>query len=175
MRPRLARFAVAIALLGSACDARTPPPRDLALAPAATATAPATIARPPGDPAYCAQIWPARVAVRGQLRREVHPGPPGYGETPLQDRRDTIVVLILPAPLAVCVDSVDRPGRPAFRTVDRLQLTRSVPRVVSGALVTVFGTLTPAAWGWHHTPVILEVDSIPALAPPRGGDGERTS
>ena len=162
---------LAVAALG---DRPTPVPRDLSLAPAATTPERALVTSPSGDPARCAQVWPARVAVRGRLQQEVDAGPPGYGETPRQDRRDTLLVLVLPAPLAVCVDSVDRPDRPAVVQVSRIQLGRSPVRAPIGTVVIVYGALAPRTWGGHRTPVVLEVDSIPGPRLPHG-DRDRTS
>src|SRR5215218_2608768 len=140
----------------AACrDRAAPTPRDVSLGPASTTPDRPLVTLPPGDPTRCAQLWPAHVAVRGWLHHEVHLGPPGYAETPRQDRRDTVLVLAFPAPLVVCVDSVDRPGRPAVVGVSRIQLNRSPAEAPANAQVTVVGTMMPAAYGWHYTPVVL--------------------
>jgi hypothetical protein len=50
----------------------------------------------------------------------------------------------------------------------RFQLSGRAHEALSrpGSFVTVFGSLTPAVWGWHYLKVVLEVDSIPALRHP---------
>ena len=173
---RLRSLGILIGVLaGAGCrDRPAATPRDVTLGSASTTPdRPLMAPPPPGDPSRCAQVWPAHVAIRGRLQHEVHPGSPGYGETPKLDRPDTVLVLALPVPLAVCVDSVDRSGQPAVVEVRRLQLNRAPGTAPAAAPVTVYGTLTRAAYGWHYTAVVLEVDSIPALVPP--GHGPRRS
>jgi hypothetical protein len=116
----------------------------------------------------CIGLDPAGTAVRGRLRMEVHLGPPGYGETPKSDERDTIVVLVLPNPLRVCADTASAirgTSDSGSSEVDRFQLA-GVPKSIwsnVGDSVTVYGALRGREWGWHFTPVILWADSIPDL------------
>jgi hypothetical protein len=101
------------------------------------------------------------------LRQEVHLGPPGYGESPSEDRRDTIIVIVPPRPVPVC-PGPDSATRTMLRVAD-LQLL-NVPHSIlaaSGREVTAYGTLEEATWGWHYTPILLRVDSIPVLRLPR--------
>ena len=150
--------------LTMACDDRKPEPeRAFALIPHPPAASQPI--RRPHTP-DCVSVWPERVELRGTISVEVHPGPPGYGETPAEDRRDSIVVLTISAPLAVCGDSNATNSFPPVKTA-RFQVTGNAHEALShaGRHVTVYGSLTPAVWGWHYLKVILEADSIPELAP----------
>jgi hypothetical protein len=116
------------------------------------------------DTTRCLRQMPARVVARGQLRKEVHLGPPGYGETPQQDERDTIVVLVLPRPISVCVDPHSGDTSAVIHAT-ALQLIYPPRNVLDriGEEFTVYGRLEEAVWGWHFTNVVLHVDSIPDL------------
>jgi hypothetical protein len=161
--------ATVLAALATACGERADQPRSLELLPRSAA---GPEIRAPGDTqsyattaagAPCVRQWPARVQLRGVLDREVHLGPPGYGETPEQDSRDTIAVLALPVTLHVSQDSSAQSGGANCLEVVRLQLVGHPRSALDrlGDTMTVFGTLEERAWGWHYTPVILRVDSIP--------------
>ena len=149
--------------------------RDIELSPqpspfASTTPRPADTVRFGSDAAggQCFRLVPARHALTGVLRREMHLGPPGYGETPAEDAQDTIVVLELPTELPVCADTAGGlPDSPVVRS-QRLQLVGRVGAVRGrrGDTVTVYGRLEQRTWGWHYTPLVLLVDSIPALRGP---------
>ena len=115
-------------------------------------------------------VTAGRMALRGIVRREIQLGAPGYGENPATDRRDTIAVLILPAPLTLCPDSaVHGAQEPPVRT--RRVALRTVPRAVltmQGASVTVFGRVGEASFAWEYGPLVMWVDSVPALRTPPG-------
>ena len=124
----------------------------------------------------CVGQLPQRVALRGTVQREVRLGPPGYGETPAQDRRDTVLVLVPTRAIPVCNDhAIDAGGAPVIAAA-RLQLLGRVDpnQYAPGATLTVYGGFRQAVLGWHYTPVVLHVDSIVAGgALPR--DGRRSS
>ena len=116
------------------------------------------------DTTHCLRQMPARVVARGRLRKEVHLGPPGYGETPQRDERDTIVVLVLPRSIPVCAVP-HRGDTVAVVHASALQLVYAPRNVLDhmGEEFTVYGRLEEAVWGWHFTNVVLHVDSIPDL------------
>ena len=116
------------------------------------------------DTTHCLRQMPARVVARGRLRKEVHLGPPGYGETPERDERDTIVVLVLPTSISVCSDPLRGDTVPVVHS-SALQLVYAPRKVLdhTGEEFTVYGRLEQAVWGWHFTNVVLHVDSIPDL------------
>ncbi len=135
------------------------PPREIVQGPIDTGTLQST-----QDTTHCLRQMPARVVAQGRIRKEVHAGPPGYGETPDQDERDTILVLVLPGPIPVCADPAHG-DTVAVVHASALQLVY-VPRNALehlGEAVTVYGRLEEAVFGWHFTSVVLHVDSIPEL------------
>ena len=95
----------------------------------------------------------------------MHLGPPGYGETPDQDRRDTIVVLVLRAAVRVCPDTTGSVHGPSPARVRRLQLVQVPHSTLDevGRAVTAYGSVEEATWGGQYTPFILRADSSPAL------------
>jgi len=112
----------------------------------------------------CAPLLPIRIVLDGTLRAEVHLGPPGYGETPKLDQRDTITVLELNSGVAVCPDLGLAPKSGPVR-VTAIQLAGVSVAVLRSLAqhVTVFGGLTRAVLPRDYLPVVLWVDSIPAL------------
>ena len=123
------------------------------------------LGQPSSRAGECVSPGMASVSVRGELRREVHLGPPGYGETPKKDARDTIVVLVLPSPLAVCVDAQSGADTATIYRATELQLRGASRTVLDhlGSTVTAFGRLSEAVWGWEYTRIVLRTDSIPEL------------
>ena len=159
---RLLQHVVAL-LLALSCGARrSEKPKDLALAP--RPAAPGGSMQPSLDSVNCVALWPKLVRLRGTLSREIHLGPPGYGETPTRDRKDSIVVLTIPSAVRICGDS-GTTGSSASVATDRFQVTGHAREALDheGEQVTVYGSLTPAVWGWHYLKIILEADSIPDL------------
>jgi hypothetical protein len=117
-------------------------------------------------------VTPGKLALRGVLQREVRLGAPGYGETPKRDRRDTVVVLRLAAPLTLCPDSAEHRTAASPVHTRRIALRAGLLGIPRGALatgrtVTVYGTLGEASFAWEYGPLVLWVDSIPALRPPK--------
>jgi len=113
-------------------------------------------------------LSPGEIRLRGVLRREIHLGPPGYGENPATDERDTVIALILPARLALCRDSVagGRPAPPLVgRRISLWHVTKSALDAV-GQTVTVYGVLHEANFAHEFGPLVMQVDSVPDLRPP---------
>jgi hypothetical protein len=123
-------------------------------------------------PETCVTAARGRVRLTGVLREEHRLGPPGYGETPRQDQKITILVLQLPNAIDVCADTSTDDPRPAVRAIRELQITGRLDpsrlRVSSGREITVYGSLYRQAWGTDYTQVLIRVDSIPGVyAAPR--------
>jgi len=96
---------------------------------------------------------------------EVRFGAPGYGEDTLEDERDTIAVLVLPKALALCADSaLHRPSDPSvpFTKVTLWHVPHQILEHV-GEKTIVFGRLEETAFAFEQGPILLRVDSIPAL------------
>ena len=115
----------------------------------------------------CVPLSPYRVSLTGILRREVHLGAPGYGESPERDERDTILVLELPQDIPVCPD-LTQSKHDSVAHVSRVQLTGDARDGFDalGSRVTAFGALSRAVWPTDFLPVGLRTDSIPALRKP---------
>jgi hypothetical protein len=133
-------------------------------APAQDSAAALAQARAVAADSSCVPLRPTRVSVTGVLRREVHLGPPGYGETPSHDERDTILVVELLTSIPVCPDFAQNP-RDTVARVQRLQLTGPASEGFKpiGSRVRVYGSLTRAVRGTDFLPVVLWADSIPGL------------
>lgn len=109
------------------------------------------------------------VGLKGRVRKEIRLGPPGYGETPLKDKRDTILVLRLQTPITTCLDTTAT-SRRSVATVAEVQLTGKVDqsRIWIGREMTVYGTVQRAELAWHYLPVIVRVDSSLRAEAPLG-------
>ena len=112
-------------------------------------------------------LSPGKIGLRGVLRKEVHIGPPSYGENPATDERDTLVALMLPARIALCRDSVPGTRRPAAimdRRISLWHVTESALEAI-GDTVTVYGFLHEAHFAHEFGPLVIQVDSVPDLRP----------
>lgn len=125
-------------------------------------------AAPPFAP--CDSLLPIQVFMRGHVDREIRLGPPGYGETPTRDLRDTILVLRLPRPVSVCLGAISAIQGARRVEVDAIQLTGRVDglRDAISREVGVFGLLFQAELGGHYTDVLIRVDSIISATVRRG-------
>ena len=129
---------------------------------------------PLGRAAECVDQSPRRVSLRGRIHSEVHLGPPGYGETPTVDTRDTILVLALPRTIALCNDPRLDPQGASAIDASSVQLVGHVGRNHrAGDTITAYGSLIQRTWGRHYLPVVLEVDSIAGQRANAVGDGVR--
>lgn len=154
-----------------ACQAKPGPRHDIPTVPqppagAAVPVPTAAIGRDHAGRACYVLDSKAHIALTGRLAEEEHLGPPGYGETPSRDLRDTIPVLVLARPLHTCpLDVPYAEGDSTGLWVDRIEL-RHVSwsaRSQLGRRVTVYGTLASQTWGSDYLPVELYVDSVPDL------------
>lgn len=103
------------------------------------------------------------VQLEGALvERKVY-GPPGYGETPAQDLRTTILILKLRQPITVepvPPVSQDNPNGDTFKHVSEVQLFVSQSQIADarklvGHTVTATGTLNEAITASQYTKVWL--------------------
>ena len=169
-------LAFVISPICSGCRSeRSDPERDLTLLPAPPANAGLhRTARPARSD--CVEQLPQRVALTGTVQREVRLGPPGYGETPAQDRRDTILVLTPARPIPVCNDPEIDAGGPSVITAGHLRLLGKLDphRYAPGATLTVYGGFGQTVFGWHYTPVVFHVDSV-VSGRAKAHDGRRST
>jgi Domain of unknown function (DUF4431) len=94
-------------------------------------------------------------------------GPPGYGEDPAHDSRETQAQLRLARPVCVNDDS----GGVAERyqlVITLVPLGKGVhfSRLI-GQRIQVRGKLYPAETGHHHTPLLLSVENAADVRPMR--------
>lgn len=120
---------------------------------AATATARADEA--------CLSYDKAIAGLAGKLERRVFLGPPGYGESPSQDKQEAQGILILDAP--ICARRGLEPGQEEERTQREVTL---VPvggialQPFVGKRIEVGGTLFHALTGHHHTRLLVSVSRV---------------
>jgi len=162
--------ALAIVLL--ACSDRAPAQHDrnLTLLPQSPAPPPETIPSvqvPSGG--HCIPLPPAPLRLSGTIVQEQRLGPPGYRESPDKDEHVTIYLLHLSEPLMVC--ALDDRGRVsnAVHRIKAMQLNGNMDpaQIRVGATVSVFGTVDYQEASHDFTEVVVRVDSIPAMRPPR--------
>ena len=111
----------------------------------------------------------AGVQLRGTLIRRSVYGPPGYGETPAQDERATILVLKLSQPITVTpasqVIEKDDPNTDTFNSVREVQLFlpqnagHGVDQLI-GKVVLVSGVLNEHVAPAEYTDVCMAVKTI---------------
>jgi hypothetical protein len=106
---------------------------------------------------------PEKVALTGKVVLRTFYGPPGYGESPKTDSRESQYILLLDR-------SIDVLGSPDFEAehgVKQITLVvfdfKSTPvRPWLHKRVTIEGKLFHAISGHHHTRVLIEVSTIGA-------------
>ncbi len=109
---------------------------------------------------------PAVVELEGKLSIKTFFGPPNFGENPKTDSKQRDRILSLDKPINVrATDEKDPTLSPSVDNVRELQLILDEPlRKFIGRKVIVKGTLLHAHSGYHHTDVLLDVETI-SLAP----------
>ncbi len=109
------------------------------------------------------------VRLEGRLERRNVYGPPGYGETPAQDERDTILILKLLHPITVepaaGVVPKDNPNAETFKHVREVQLfvqhaASSDADKMVGRLVVASGVLNEHVAPSDHTDVWMAVKTL---------------
>ena len=100
-----------------------------------------------------------RIALSGRLIKRTYPGPPNYESVARGDRPETVLVLVLPAPICMAEDKADRDGMsPAIARIAEVQLaaTSRDLGIKPGQTLLVSGKAFVAHTGHHHTPIVLE-------------------
>ena len=107
---------------------------------------------------------PNQVVLVGTLETAEYFGPPGFGESPASDSRESVFLLELERPIAVRGDPTDELNRDSIDELKRVQLevSASPDPALLGTRVRVTGTLFTAHTGHHHTPAILRLISVAA-------------
>jgi len=125
----------------------------------------------PGGAAVACRYDTAGVRLEGTLTERKEYGPPGYGETPSKDVRETIFVLKLATPISVQpAANADANGSASLdpvKDVRELQLFIPKPQVpdarkLLGKVVVAVGTLNEAAAPSQYTKVWLDTQIVKA-------------
>jgi len=113
----------------------------------------------------------AGVRLEGTLSERKEYGPPGYGETPAKDKRETIFVLKLSSPVSVQpAANAEASGSASLdpvKNVGEVQLFIPRPQVANvrkllGKVVVAVGTLNEAAAPSQYTKVWLDTKTVNA-------------
>lgn len=111
----------------------------------------------------CLPYEPATVSLTGTLTSEEKLGPPGYGETPDVDRKMTIFVLRLDAPIDTCGQPGGVINFDSLKNVTEVQVYCAEDldcRQYLARKLTVAGTLEQAILGAHFKPVVARVSKV---------------
>jgi uncharacterized protein DUF4431 len=122
------------------------------------------------EPGACAHFEPAKEVIAGKLVRRTFPGPPGYGESPEVDERETGWYVVLEKALCVKGEPSDELNAEDVNGIRSVQLVLThgeyeTDRDFVGKRVVVSGTLFTALTGHHHTPVLMEVEELKLGSP----------
>jgi hypothetical protein len=106
----------------------------------------------------CLRYEPDTARVTGKLTRRIFYGPPGFGEDPKNDARETGFYLELLSPLCMYGSDDINVAKTDVRLIQILldqhgyeRLRPSIDRVI-----ILRGTLSGAITGHHHAPILLE-------------------
>jgi len=104
----------------------------------------------------------AVVELTGKLVTKVFYGPPGYGEDPKVDSKETVAILQLTKPIRVVADKKDQfnETRNGIKEVQLINVKRIKLSPYLQKNVKLTGKLTSAVTGHHRTDVLIEIDSI---------------
>jgi hypothetical protein len=113
----------------------------------------------------CLAYEPVVVELIGKLTSKTYPGPPGYGESPTQDRPEKVILLTLVKPICTSGDSASDLNSESVSSIQTLQVG---PRATSwkllerfvGHKVIVKGTLFNAHTGHHRTKVLMAISTV---------------
>lgn len=115
--------------------------------------------------AICLSYEPVQVSLEGELTSRLVPGPPDYHSIARGDQPETVVILVLDAPVCVRGDPASRSNARSHARVSKVQLVvtgRSWRRSL-GKRVKATGSLFEASSGRHRTPVVLTVRGLRAV------------
>jgi hypothetical protein len=119
------------------------------------------------DPsAPCLNYDDAAVTISGTVFSRIYFGPPGYGETPAQDRRERATLLLLDAP--ICVKTSPHPeldnnsfeGNVILIQLAAVHVKPELLEKAHGQRATARGSLFHQLTGHHRTVVLMDVHSI---------------
>jgi len=116
----------------------------------------------------CLSYEPAQVQLSGKVSKKEAFGPPGYGDDPAHDSRETYLVLALTAPICVTGDPKSPINNESESDVRELQLVYPPGQSLNPAWldhnISVSGTLFHATTGHHRTKVLIQVTKTRLLS-----------
>jgi hypothetical protein len=104
---------------------------------------------------FCYTTCPVRL--HGLVKYEMSYGPPGYGDTPQQDVKIQVPLLVLQKPISVNASDVFLSA--ADQTEIQIETSKDL-RAMSGRCVEVSGTLRGGVTATDITPVVLILETI---------------
>ena len=102
------------------------------------------------------------MTLTGELTSRSVPGPPGYRNIARGDHPETVVIIVLDAPICVNADPVSRANSRSHSQITEVQLvvTGSAWRALRGKRVKASGSLFAENSRHHRTPVVLTVRGL---------------
>lgn len=111
--------------------------------------------------APCFPYGPATVELSGKVVLETFWGPPNYGEDPKSDSRETQALLVLDHPICVAAGSgEDEPPEQQQTKITLVPQNGEKLAAFANQRARVVGALFHAFDGHHHTPLLVEIESI---------------
>jgi hypothetical protein len=117
--------------------------------------------------------YPSSTVLRGELRKEHRLGPPGFGETPKEDAKVTIIVLVLKKPVTAVPspdkDAKDTSNLNVVSGVSEIQLffegdegpaLKALAEKLIGKTVNVTGTVNEAIAAMDFTKLTMTASKI---------------
>ncbi len=112
----------------------------------------------------CLSYEPAQVTLEGELTSRTVAGPPDYRSIARGDQPETVVILVLDAPICVRGDPSSRSNARTHTQITEVQLVveGSRWRLLRGKRVKATGSLFAGNSRHHRTPVVLTVRGVRA-------------
>lgn len=104
------------------------------------------------------------MTLTGSVQRVVAYGPPGFGEDPRTDAKESYLSLTLPTPVCVRGDPAQDDPEPDVRALQIAFVSIPFDRTIAGSKVRITGTLMHQMTGHHHTRVLILPTRIEKLA-----------
>ena len=116
-----------------------------------------------GATSPCLNYEPEVVELKGKMKRIIFPGPPNYESVKAGDQPEPYYVLFLLK--GVCVqgnpkDDINSETEKDIKSIQLMITDYKKSRPLLGKNVTVKGQLMHAHTGHHHTPVLIQVESL---------------
>lgn len=109
----------------------------------------------------CLHYGGSPITLSGKVKLQTFFGPPGYGENPDSDSRETQAILLLEKPICVEANPKDyEEAEQNQRELTLVPLGKENLKDYEENQIMVQGALYHAFNGHHHTPVLIEIKHI---------------